>query len=132
MRNAVNLPELTDPGADYSAAIVSDGLVFVSGQAALDPETHALLGGDIVAQTIGTIHNIERVLAAAGCTLDDIVKVNAYLADIGDFDLFSQTYSRLLAEPRPARTTVGAGLTGILVEIACIARVPALRRNSVA
>lgn len=127
MRQPVNLPELAEPGAPYSPAIIADGLVFVSGQAALDPDTHAALGGDIVAQTIDTIRNIERVLAAAGCSLDDIVKVNAYLADIRDFDLFSQTYSRLLAEPRPARTTVGAGLTGILVEIDCIARVPAQR-----
>jgi len=124
MKQAVNAPGLSEPGAPYSPAIVSGDFVFVSGQASVDLDTHKVLGADIVSQTEGAIRNLQRVLAAAGCSLDDVVRINAYLADINDFDLFSQTYCRLFAEPRPARTTIGAALTGILVEIDCIARLP--------
>ena len=113
------------PTAPYSEAIVAGDFVFLSGQASLDPATHAVVGETIVEQTEGTLRNVASVLAAAGCTLDDVVKVNAYLADIGDFDAFSETYARFFAAPRPARTTVGTGLTGILVEIDCIAHLPA-------
>lgn len=70
------------------------------------------------------MRNIERLLKAAGCSPADVVKVNAYPADIRDFDVFSETYKEFFSQPRPARTTVGAGLVGILVEIDCIARIP--------
>ncbi|MCB9992119.1 MAG: RidA family protein [Hyphomicrobiaceae bacterium] len=124
MRLAVDGPGLSEPGAPYSPAIIAGGFVFVSGQASIDPMTHEVFGNDIVSQTNGTVRNLEKVLNAAGCSLNDVVKINAYLADIGDFERFSRAYSRLFAEPRPARTTVGAALTGILVEIDCIARLP--------
>lgn len=111
---------IADP---YSPILVSGDLAFVSGQASLDPETHAVIGTGIVEQTRNTIANIERLLASVGASLDDVVKVNAYLADIADFDAFSAAYAALFAAPRPARTTVGVQLAGILVEIDCIARI---------
>ena len=64
-------------------------------------------------------------LAAAGATLADVVRVNVHLASIADFDEFNAVYADVFAEePRPARTTVGSELAGILVEIDCIAYVP--------
>lgn len=89
--------------------------------------THEVIGTNIVEQTKGTLRNIEALLKAAGCALSDVVKVNAYLADINDFNAFSETYVGFFQEPRPARTTVGVALTGILIEIDCIARIPAKR-----
>lgn len=111
-------------GMPYSPALISGDFVFVSGQASEDPVTHEVIGTNVVEQTKGTFRNVEALLRAAGCTLSDVVKVNAYLADINDFDAFSETYMSFFQEPRPARTTVGVALTGILVEIDCIARIP--------
>jgi 2-iminobutanoate/2-iminopropanoate deaminase len=62
-------------------------------------------------------------LSAAGCTLDDVLKVNAFLADLGDFDGYNGVYREFFAEPYPARTSVQAGLPpGILIEIEAVAR----------
>lgn len=124
-RSPVFLAGTAQPGTPYSPALVSGDLVFVSGQASEDPRTHEVIGTNIVEQTRGTLRNIEALLGEAGCTLNDVLKVNAYLADIKDFEAFSDTYMAYFQEPRPARTTVGAALTGILVEIDCIARIPA-------
>lgn len=115
----------------YSPALISGDLVFLSGQASLNPVTHEVVGKTIEEQTEGTLRVIEQLLATAHCTLDDVVKVNAYLANINDFDAFSETYQRFFREPRPARTTVGAALVDILVEIDCIARIPSVPNREV-
>jgi 2-iminobutanoate/2-iminopropanoate deaminase len=67
---------------------------------------------------------VATVLAAAGATLADVVKCNVYLASIADFDEMNAVYGQVFPPPLPARTTVGAALRGILVEIDCVAVLP--------
>lgn len=115
----VTLPGSSPVGA-YSPAVKANGLIFVSGQVPRDA-TGATVGTEVRAQTRQVFANVERVLAAAGASLGDIVSVSAWLADIDDWSEFNEEYRAILSAPYPSRTTVGAGLHGFLVEISVIA-----------
>ena len=125
MRDAIQPPDVATPKAPYSPVVVSGDHVFTAGQVAFDA-TGAVVAEDMDAQTRQVLRNVQSCLAAAGCTLEDVVKVNAYLADLGDFDAYNSVYREFFSEPFPARTTVQAGLPpGLLVEIEAVARRPA-------
>jgi 2-iminobutanoate/2-iminopropanoate deaminase len=103
--------EIRAPGAPaigpYSHAIDSEGLVFLSGQTPIDPATGALVHGGIAEQTRQAFANLFRVLASAGLTPDDVVKVNVYLTDMRDFAAMNAVYETQFQPPYPARTTIG-------------------------
>jgi 2-iminobutanoate/2-iminopropanoate deaminase len=113
------------PGAvgPYSQAIVTDDLVFCSGQVGLDPATGELVSGGVEAEAMRVIRNLEAVLDAAGCTLADVVKTTCFLADIADFQKFNAVYAGFWPDPPPARSTfqVAALPRGAQVEIEAIA-----------
>lgn len=111
------------PAGAYSAAIRAGDFIFVSGQVPKDPRT-GKIEGDVAHQTRQVLENLRAVLASAGATLDDVVSITAYLADIGDWDAFNAAYGEVFRAPYPTRTTVGAQLHGFLVEISAIARSP--------
>lgn len=117
-----NAPEAV--GA-YSQAISADGLVFCSGQVALDPSSGELVAGSVGDQTRRCIENLSAVLEAAGTALPHVLKVTAYLIDMNDFPEFNDAYAEYFSGAPPARATVAvAGLPkGARVEIECIARV---------
>jgi 2-iminobutanoate/2-iminopropanoate deaminase len=113
---------MAPPKPPYSPVVISGDLVYTAGQVAHDAEG-SLVAGGIEEQTRQTLENVRACLEAAGCTLDDVMKVNAFLADLGDFDGYNSVYREFFAEPYPARTSVQAGLPpGILVEIEAVAR----------
>ena len=108
----------------YSDGVILDGWLYVSGQGPLDLKTGQVVSGDIAAETKLTLTNVGKILEAAGCTFDDVVKCTCHLADIRDFDSFNRAYAEFFPGIRPARTTVQSGLGGgIKVEIDAIARV---------
>ena len=116
---------MATPASPYSPVVVSGDLVYVSGQVAYDDHGELVPGG-IEEQTTRALENLAACLQAAGCGLADVLKVNAYLADLSDFAAYNGVYRTFFAEPYPARTTVGAALApGLLVEIDAVARVPA-------
>jgi 2-iminobutanoate/2-iminopropanoate deaminase len=103
----------------YSPVLEVDAarLVVISGQVALNVDGE-VVGTTIEEQTRGTLENCRRQLATAGCTLADVFKVNAYMADLDDWDRFNVVYLEMIPEPRPVRTTVGAKLLPeLLIEI---------------
>jgi 2-iminobutanoate/2-iminopropanoate deaminase len=108
----------------YSQAIVTDSLVFCSGQGPIDPETNTLVEGDIAAQTERTMQNIRGLLEAMDLDFDDVVKTTCYLADMDDFKTFNEVYASYLTDPYPARTTIEAARLplDIRVEIEVIAQ----------
>jgi 2-iminobutanoate/2-iminopropanoate deaminase len=107
----------------YSPAIVMDGWVFVSGQGPVDFAKGEFVFGTIEEETHLAMHNVKRVLEAAGCTFDDVVKCTVHLGDINDFDVYNAIYASYFDGIKPARTTVQSVLPkGIKVEIDCIAR----------
>lgn len=105
----------------YSQAVIAGGFVFVAGQGPLHPKTHEVVGGDIIEQTRFTLTNIKNILEAAGSSIEKVVKVNAYLSDINDYQKYNETYQEFFKKPYPVRTTIGCALTDIKVEIDVIA-----------
>ena len=119
-RETVTAGGAPEPAGPYSHAVVANGFVYVSGQGPVDPETGSTPDGfeDQVRQTF---ENLRAILEAAGSGLDGVVKVNAYLTDLTRFGRFNEVYGEFFAQDPPARTTVGADLLGILVEVDCVA-----------
>lgn len=108
----------------YSAGVLVDGWLYISGQGPLDLTTGQVVEGSIEDQTRLTLSHIGKVLQAGGCSFEDVVKCTCHLADINDFDRFNRAYSELFKGVLPARTTVQSVLWGgIKVEIDAIARV---------
>ena len=112
-------------GAPYSQAIRIGDLVFVSGQLALKPGAHELTGGSIQEQTEQVFSNLRAILAAAGTSLDNLVKTTVFLADLGDFQGMNEVYAKHVGDRPPARSTfeVAALPSGALVEIEAVATV---------
>jgi len=111
------------PIGAYSQGIRAGDFIFVSGQGPLDPATGQLVLGTIEEQTARVLENIKIILAAAGATMADVVKVSAHLSDVALFERYNKIYATYFPDPKPARTTVGSQLMGILVEIDAIAYV---------
>jgi 2-iminobutanoate/2-iminopropanoate deaminase len=127
MREVIRTSDGPQPRGPYSQAIVADGFVFVSGQVPVNPSTNELELGEVGSETRRTLQNIRAILEAAGSSLRDVVRVGVFLADLKDFDAMNVVYREFFPADRPARTTVGAQLPKIKVEIDCIARVSAAR-----
>jgi 2-iminobutanoate/2-iminopropanoate deaminase len=121
-RQAFQPEGMAKPKPPYSPVVVSSDTVWTAGQIANDAEGN-LIGGGIAEQTRRSLENVRACLKAAGCTMDDVVKVNAYLADLGDLAGYNEVYREFFDEPYPARSSVQAGLPpGVLVEIEAVAR----------
>lgn len=114
-------PRGNAPRGNYSPAVRAGDLLFVSGQVPRDPETGALLGETVEEQTRHTLQKLESLLREAGGSLDDVVSVTAYLQDFGDWAAFNRVYGEVFRAPYPSRTTVGADLGDVLVEISAVA-----------
>lgn len=121
MRSKVATDRAPSGTGPYSQGVSSGNLLFVSGQGPFDAATLEVRGKTIREQTELTLDNVKAVVEAAGGTMDDVVKVGVFLADIEDYDAFNEVYTTYFEEPLPARTLVECGLKGILVEIDAIA-----------
>jgi 2-iminobutanoate/2-iminopropanoate deaminase len=119
----VSTAQAPKPIGPYSQGVISGGLLFCSGQIAIDPETGEIVDGDVAAQTERALQNLIAVLRAAKMGPGNVVKTTVYLADMADFPRMNEVYARYLGEKPPARTTVqAAGLPrGVKVEIDAIA-----------
>jgi 2-iminobutanoate/2-iminopropanoate deaminase len=117
-------PEALGP---YSQAIVAGGFVFCSGMAGIDPATGAIPEG-IEAQTEQALLNLAAVLAAAGASMDDVVKTTIFYADVEDFSRLNEIYARHMPDPPPARSApANVRLPrGLLVSIEATAVLPAI------
>jgi len=127
-KTAVSTPGAPAAIGPYSQAIRIGNLVYTSGQIALDPASGQLVSGGIAEQTTRVLENLKAVLAAAGTSLDKVVKTVVFLKDMNDFAAMNAVYGSYLAPAGavpPARSTVEvAGLPrGSLVEIEVIATV---------
>lgn len=113
----------TAVGAPVSPAVRANGLLYVSGYVAMDPQSGKLDPGSIEHETRLTLEALERVLEAGGSSLQKLVKVNVFLADIDrDFDGMNRIYEEFFTGEFPARRTVQAKLVhGLKVEIDAVA-----------
>ena len=114
-----NAPAAIGP---YSQAIKVGNTVYTSGQIALDPVSGVLNGSDVESQTEQVMKNLSAVLAAAGTSLDKVIKTTCFLSDISDFAVFNQVYGKYITSA-PARSCVAVRdlPKGALVEVEAIA-----------
>lgn len=109
----------------YSQGVIVNGLLFASGQIALDPATGELVGTTIEEQTAQVMKNVAGLLRAAGTDFDHVVKTTCFLENIDNFAAFNEVYAQSFGEGLPARSAVGIDRLpkGALVEVEVIAAV---------
>jgi 2-iminobutanoate/2-iminopropanoate deaminase len=122
MKKTVMAEKGPKPAGPYSHAVVANGFVFISGQGPVDPDTGTMPDA-FADQVRQTLRNVQTILEAAGTSLDNVVKVNAYVTDLTRFQEFNEVYGEFFQQDPPARTTVGSSLLGFLVEVDCIASI---------
>lgn len=118
------IPENTkDTEGHYSAGVVSNGILFVSGQLSINPETGKIPEGGIAAEAKQALENLSNVLAAANLTLQNIIQCRIYIPDVGLWNDLNKVYSEFFGSHRPARIVVPSGnlYNGCLVEIEAVA-----------
>ena len=126
MKQEVSAAGAPAPIGPYSQGIVTSGrLLFVAGQTPKDPAT-GTMPSEFRAQVERCLRNVKAIVEAAGASMADVVKVNAYLADLANFTAFNEVYTTFFSQPWPARTTVGAVLPGgaVQVEIDVVVSLP--------
>lgn len=124
VKTAISTSNAPRPAGPYNQGVVANGFIYTAGFGPQDPTTGEL-ADNVGDQTRQTLRNIAAVLAEHGATLDDTVKVTAYLQNLQpDFAEYNEAYREFFTEPFPVRTTVGAQLNNILVEIDVVAVAP--------
>jgi 2-iminobutanoate/2-iminopropanoate deaminase len=126
VRQVVRTPELLDLGrfmkAPVSPAVRANGFIFTAGYVPLNPETGKAEVGSIEIETHRTLENLRLVLEHAGSSLEKVVMVHVFLADLNDFDGMNKVYRRFFPKDFPARRTTQSVLVGgFKVEVDCIA-----------
>ncbi len=124
MKRAITTEHAPQAIGPYSQAVRVGEWLFLSGQIGLDPSSGELVPGGVVAEAQRVLENLRAVLAAAGATLDDVVRTTIYLVDLADFARVNEVYGECFHPPYPARATVGVAALprGARVEIDAIAR----------
>jgi 2-iminobutanoate/2-iminopropanoate deaminase len=121
-RNAIQPDGLATPKPPYSPVVVSGDTVYTAGQIANGLDGNLVEGG-IEQQTRQVLQNVRTCVEAGGLTMADVVKVNAFLADLADFPGYNEVYKEFFDAPYPVRSSVQVGLpAGVLVEIEAVAR----------
>jgi len=123
MREVVATNHAPQAIGPYSQAIKAAGLVFSSGQVAIDPATQQVITGDIAAQTDRVMKNLSGVLQAAGSSMEKVLRCTVFLKNMGDFAAMNEVYGRYFTKTPPARSTVEVARLpkDVLVEIDVIA-----------
>ena len=123
-KEAIKTPNAPAAVGPYSQGIKANDLIFVSGQLPMTPDGK-LVTDDIAAATKRSLQNVSAVLAAAGASMRDVVKVTVFLADMADFGAMNEVYKEFFTEPYPARAAVAVKTLpkGAPLEIEAIAHV---------
>ena len=120
MKTPISTERAPKPGP-YSQGILAGNTLYVSAVGPVDPATGQVVGSTIEKQAARAIENVRAIVEAAGGTLDDVVKVTAYLSDLGDFQGFNEVYRGKFAQPYPARSTFQVVLKQWLIALDAIA-----------
>jgi len=125
MREVISTFKAPKAIGPYSQAIKVNGLIFSSGQVAIDPATQEVIAGDVGAQTERVMKNLSAILAAAGSRLDHVLRCTVFLKNMNDFAAMNAVYGKYFNASPPARSTVEVARLpkDVLVEIDVIAQV---------
>jgi reactive intermediate/imine deaminase len=118
-KEIISTPFAPQAIGSYSQAVKVDNTVYLSGQIPLDPETMQVVDGDISKQIRRVFDNLQAVVSAAGGDFSNIVKLNVYLTDLGNFPLLNEIMAEYFEQPYPARAAVGVAALpkGVAVEM---------------
>ena len=123
MRDVISTDQAPKAIGPYSQAIRAAGMIFTSGQIAIDPATQQVMAGDVAAQTDRVLKNLAAILQASGSNLDKVLRCTVFLKNMGDFAAMNEVYGRYFTQTPPARSTVEVARLpkDVLVEIDVIA-----------
>jgi 2-iminobutanoate/2-iminopropanoate deaminase len=123
MRDVIATKQAPQAIGPYSQAIRAAGLIFTSGQIAIDPATSQVVGGDVRAQTERVLQNLSAILTASGSGMEKVLRCTVFLKNMGDFAAMNEVYGRFFKDAPPARSTVEVARLpkDVLVEIDAIA-----------
>ena len=123
MREVIATKQALQAIGPYSQAIRAQGLIFTSGQIAIDPATAQIIAGDVSAQTDRVLKNLAAILQASGSSLEKVLRCTVFLKNMGDFAAMNEVYGRYFQQEPPARSTVEVARLpkDVLIEIDVIA-----------
>ncbi len=123
MREVIATEQAPQAIGPYSQAIRAEGLIFTSGQIAIDPATAQIIAGDVGAQTDRVLKNLAAILQASGSSLEKVLRCTVFLKNMGDFAAMNEIYGRHFKQAPPARSTVEVARLpkDVLIEIDVIA-----------
>jgi 2-iminobutanoate/2-iminopropanoate deaminase len=123
MRDVISTDQAPKAIGPYSQAIRAAGMIFTSGQIAIDPATQQVIAGDVAAQTDRVLKNLAVILQASGSSLDKVLRCTVFLKNMADFAAMNEVYGRYFTQTPPARSTVEVARLpkDVLVEIDVIA-----------
>jgi len=123
MREVIATDQAPQAIGPYSQAIRAEGLIFTSGQVAIDPTTQQVIAGDVSAQTDRVLKNLAAILLASGSSLEKVLRCTVFLKNMGEFAAMNEVYGRYFKQSPPARSTVEVARLpkDVLVEIDVIA-----------
>lgn len=123
MKNIVFTADAPAAIGPYSQAVKAGNTVYLSGQIGMNPATGELVSADVKEQTAQVLKNMKAVLAAAGATVDNVVKTTVFLTDMADFQAVNAVYAETFASDAPARSCVAVAALpkGARVEVEAIA-----------
>jgi 2-iminobutanoate/2-iminopropanoate deaminase len=123
MREVVSTKDAPQAIGPYSQAVKANGLVFVSGQIAIDPANQQVISADLAGQTDRVLRNLSEILEAAGSGLGKVVRTTVFLKNMGEFAAMNEVYAKYFSSTPPARSTVEVSRLpkDVLVEIDVIA-----------
>ncbi len=125
MKQIIATPNAPAAIGAYSQGVIVNGFLYASGQLGLDPKTGQFAGPDFKSQALQSLKNVKAIVEAAGSSMDQVVKVSVFLADINDFAALNEVYGEFFPAPYPARSAVAVKSLpkNGLVEIEVIAEV---------
>jgi 2-iminobutanoate/2-iminopropanoate deaminase len=123
MREVIATEHAPQAIGPYSQAIRAEGLIFTSGQIAIDPASAQIIAGDVSAQTDRVLKNLAAILQASGSSLEKVLRCTVFLKNMGDFAAMNEVYGRYFKQEPPARSTVEVARLpkDVLIEIDVIA-----------
>lgn len=123
MREIISTKDAPQAIGPYSQAVKANGLIFTSGQIAIDPATQQIIAGDVAAQTDRVLRNLSEILEAAGSGLGKVVRCTVFLKNMSEFAAMNEIYGKYFSTTPPARSTVEVARLpkDVLVEIDVIA-----------
>jgi 2-iminobutanoate/2-iminopropanoate deaminase len=106
MREVIATEQAPQAIGPYSQAIRAQGLIFTSGQIAIDPATAQIIAGNVSAQTDRVLKNLSAILQASGSSLEKVLRCTVFLKNMGDFAAMNEVYGGYFQQEPPARSTV--------------------------